>query len=90
MRGHTIQKSKMAQSAVAPSTATQRPHVNPAVKLTSGISPYKELSLIGYEKEGEEKGRDGFEPAKVNNILFIANLMPCDGIRDHFFTSDVI
>jgi sulfonate dioxygenase len=56
----------MGPSAVETSIATDRPHVNLTVKLTGGIGPYKELSPIGYEKEAEEKGRDGFEPAKVD------------------------
>lgn len=81
MRRHTIQESRMAPFAVETSIATDRPRVNPTVKLTGGIGPYKELSPIRYEKETEEKGRDGFEPAKVNNILSIPNLMYCNGIR---------
>jgi sulfonate dioxygenase len=43
--------------------------------LIAGIGSYKEFSPIGYEKKAEEKGRDGFEPAKVDNIRSIANLM---------------
>jgi sulfonate dioxygenase len=59
----------MAPSAIETSTVTERRNVNPTVKLTGGIGPYKELSPIGYEKEAEETGRDGFEPAKVSHIL---------------------
>ena len=35
------------------------------VSLTSDTSPYKELAPIGYEKEIEEKGKDGVKPAQV-------------------------
>lgn len=35
------------------------------VKLTSNTGPYKELAPIGYEKEVEEQGKDGFAAAKV-------------------------
>lgn len=79
MGGRTIQKSKMAPSAVETATLTERPNVNPTVKLTGGIGPYKELDPIGYEKEAEEKGKDDFKPAKVDNKLFIAWLIYCEG-----------
>lgn len=35
------------------------------VKLTSNVGPYKELAPIGYEKDAEEQGKDGFSAAKV-------------------------
>jgi sulfonate dioxygenase len=69
----------MAPSAVETSVATDQPRVNPGLKLTGGIGPYKELSPIGYEKEAEEKGRGGFEPAKVDKNLSVPNLMYGDG-----------
>jgi hypothetical protein len=81
MRRHTIQESKMAPSAVETSMTTDRPHVNPTVKLTGGRGSYEELFPIRYVKEDEEKGRDGFDPAKVDNTLSIPNLTHCNGIR---------
>jgi hypothetical protein len=81
MRGHTVQKSKMAPSAVETSIATDRHHFKPTLKFAGGVGPYKELSTIGYEKEAEEKGTDGFEPAKVDIILSVPNPMFCNGIR---------
>jgi len=63
----------MAPSVVETSIATDRPHFKPTVKLMGGIGPYKELSAIGYEKEVEEKGTDGFEPAKVDMIFSVPN-----------------
>jgi sulfonate dioxygenase len=37
----------------------------PVVSLTTNTGPYKELAPIGYEKEIEEKGKDGVKPAQV-------------------------
>ena len=51
---------------MAPSaTETTTIPVRSEVKLTSNTGPYKELAPIGYEKEAEELGKDGFEAAKV-------------------------
>jgi hypothetical protein len=51
----------MAPSATETTTIPTRS----SVKLTSNAGPYKELAPIGYEKEVEEQGRDGFSAAKV-------------------------
>ena len=56
----------MAPSAVETTTVVDRTFQPSTVKLTSGIGPYKELATVGYEKEVEEKGRGGFNAAKVN------------------------
>jgi sulfonate dioxygenase len=34
-------------------------------KLGTSIGPYKELAPIGYEKQAEIEGKDGFQAAKV-------------------------
>jgi hypothetical protein len=36
-----------------------------SVKYTSATGPYKEIAPIGYEKEAEKEGKDGFKAAKV-------------------------
>lgn len=53
----------MAPSATETTTATLP--ARPAVTLTSNTGPYKELAPIGYVKEVEEEGGDGFQAAKV-------------------------
>lgn len=55
---------KMAPSATWTTTLPTRE--TSTVKLTGGIGPYKELAPIGYEKEAEEQGKDGFAAAKVS------------------------
>jgi sulfonate dioxygenase len=55
----------MAPSATETVTLPTRNIETPQVKLTSNAGPYKELAPIGYEKEAEEKGKDGFHAAKV-------------------------
>jgi len=51
---------------MAPSaTETTTLPIHSSVKLTSNSGPYKELAPIGYEKEVEEQGKDGFSAAKV-------------------------
>jgi sulfonate dioxygenase len=53
----------MAPSAIetiTTPTATQK------VRLTGNVGPYKELAPIGYSKEIEEEGKDGFQAAKVS------------------------
>jgi len=52
----------MAPSATETTTI---PSHSREVKLTSNTGPYKELAPIGYEKQAEEEGKDGFKPAKV-------------------------
>lgn len=54
----------MAPSATETTTLPVRSQTS-AVKLTSNTGPYKELAPIGYEKEAEEQGKDGFGAAKV-------------------------
>jgi sulfonate dioxygenase len=51
----------MAPSATETTTLPS----HPVVSLTINTGPYKELAPIGYEKEVEEKGKDGFKPAQV-------------------------
>jgi sulfonate dioxygenase len=55
----------MAPSATETVTLPTRPVESSQVKLTGGIGPYKELAPIGYAKEAEEHGKDGFQAAKV-------------------------
>lgn len=55
----------MAPSATETVTVPSRPVEHSQVKLTSNTGPYKELAPIGYEKEAEEQGKDGFQAAKV-------------------------
>ncbi len=55
----------MAPSATETITLPQRT-ASSSVKLTGGVGPYKELAPIGYEKEAEEQGKDGFKAAKVS------------------------
>ena len=55
----------MAPSATETVTLPTRPAERSQVKLTSNTGPYKELAPIGYEKEAEEQGKDGFQAAKV-------------------------
>ncbi|KAI9053011.1 hypothetical protein LZ554_003281 [Drepanopeziza brunnea f. sp. 'monogermtubi'] len=54
----------MAPSATETITLEHSP-----VKLTSNVGPYKELAPIGYEKDIEEQGKDGFSAAKYKNYL---------------------
>jgi sulfonate dioxygenase len=56
-----IESNNMAPSA----TETTTIPVRSEVKLATNTGPYKELSPIGYEKEAEEKGKNGFSAAKV-------------------------
>jgi hypothetical protein len=55
----------MAPSATETITLPTRRVETSTVKLTSNNGPYKELAPIGYEKEAEEQGKDGFAAAKV-------------------------
>jgi sulfonate dioxygenase len=55
----------MAPSAIETSIVTEQRDLKSTVKLAGRIGPYKELSPVRYEKDAEERGRDGFEPAKV-------------------------
>jgi len=57
--------NKMAPSATETISLPTRPVEHTQVKLTSSTGPYKELAPIGYEKEAEEQGKDGFQAAKV-------------------------
>jgi len=59
----------MAPSATETVTLPTRAVETPKVKLTSSTGPYKELAPIGYEKEAEEQGKDGFQAAKVCSSL---------------------
>lgn len=59
----------MAPSATETVTLPSRPAGQSEVKLTSNTGPYKELAPIGYEKEAEEQGKDGFHAAKVCKSL---------------------
>ena len=59
----------MAPSATE---AVESPHIVPILpsKIPTvgfGQGGYKELAGIGYEKEAEEKGKDGFAAAKVSD-----------------------
>ncbi len=54
----------MAPSATETVIAS-RPAETSTVRLTSSTGPYKELAPIGYEKDAELKGKDGFGAAKV-------------------------
>lgn len=51
----------MAPSATETATIPSRP----VVTLTTNTGPYKELAPIGYEKEAELEGKNGFHAAKV-------------------------
>jgi hypothetical protein len=62
----------MAPSATETVTLSTRPAEHSQVKLTSNTGPYKELAPIGYEKEAEEQGKDGFQAAKVCESLILA------------------
>ena len=62
----------MAPSATETVTLSTRPAEPTQVKLTSNTGPYKELAPIGYEKEAEEQGKDGFQAAKVCDLLIPA------------------
>jgi sulfonate dioxygenase len=59
----------MAPSATETVTVPSRSVENSQVKLTSNTGPYKELAPIGYEKEAEEQGKDGFQAAKVRGSV---------------------
>ena len=61
----------MAPSATETVTLSTRPAEPTQVKLTSNTGPYKELAPIGYEKEAEEQGKDGFQAAKVCEFVDI-------------------
>jgi sulfonate dioxygenase len=61
----------MAPSAIETVTLPTRDAETPKVKLTSNTGPYKELAPIGYEKEAEEHGKDGFQAAKVWMALML-------------------
>jgi sulfonate dioxygenase len=62
---HSIpQTYTMAPSATETTTLPART-AEPTVKLTSNTGPYKELAPIGYSKQAEEEGKDGFKAAKV-------------------------
>ena len=51
----------MAPSATETATIPSRS----VVTLTTNTGPYKELAPIGYEREAELEGKDGFQAAKV-------------------------
>jgi sulfonate dioxygenase len=55
----------MAPSATETVTVPSRPVEHSQVKLATNTGPYKELSPVGYEKDVEEQGNDGFQAAKV-------------------------
>lgn len=55
----------MAPSAVETTSLVDRTNESPKLNLTGGVGAYKELAPVSYEKEAEEKGRDGFSAAKV-------------------------
>lgn len=55
----------MAPSATETATIPSRP----VVTLTTNTGPYKELAPIGYEKEAELEGKNGFHAAKYKNYL---------------------
>lgn len=59
----------MAPSTIETSAFTGRQNANLTLKVIGETGPYQKLSPIEYEKEVEEIGRDGFEPAKVSYIL---------------------
>jgi hypothetical protein len=59
----------MAPSATETVTLPTRPAEHSQPKLTSNTGPYKELAPIGYEKEAEEHGKDGFQAARVWNSV---------------------
>jgi sulfonate dioxygenase len=60
----------MAPSAVETTTTTLPTRtVESLVKLTGGVGQYKELAPIGYEKQAEEEGKDGFSAAKYKHYL---------------------
>jgi sulfonate dioxygenase len=50
----------MAPSATETTTLPSHP-----VTLTTNSGPYKELAPIGFEKDVELEGKDGFEAAKA-------------------------
>lgn len=51
----------MAPSATETTTLPSRP----VVTLTTNTGPYKALAPVGYEKQAELEGRDGFHAAQV-------------------------
>ena len=56
----------MAPSAVETTTVTSPTSSPVEVRWTAGDSgPYKELVSVGYEKQTEEEGKDGYKAAKV-------------------------
>jgi len=59
----------MAPSATETTTLPTHTNETSAVKLTGGVGPYKELAPIGYDKEAEEVGKEGFEAAHVRICL---------------------
>ncbi|KAH8678730.1 putative alpha-ketoglutarate-dependent sulfonate dioxygenase [Tricladium varicosporioides] len=59
----------MAPSATETTTLPARGSETTTVKLTSNTGPYKELAPIGYERQAEEEGKDGFQAAKYQNYL---------------------
>jgi len=60
----------MAPSATETITLPVRTNESTSVKLTGdGLGEYKELAPIGYEKEIEEKGRDGHKAAAYPHYL---------------------
>lgn len=63
----------MAPSATETTTLPIRAETS-SVKLTSSTGPYKELAPIGYEKEAEEEGKDGFKAAKVGRLMSSSDL----------------
>lgn len=55
----------MAPSAIETTTIESPAPARATIKHTGGVGQYKELAPIGYSKEAEEEGKDGFEAAKV-------------------------
>lgn len=55
----------MAPSATETTTLPSRTAEVSSVKLAPSTGAYKELSVVGYEKEAELEGKDGFTAATV-------------------------
>jgi hypothetical protein len=66
---NSLYSNIMAPSATETVTLPTHPVGQSQVRLTSSTGPYKELAPIGYEKEAEEQGKDGFQAAKVCKSL---------------------
>jgi hypothetical protein len=60
----------MASSATETTALLTRTAELSTVKLTSNHGPYKELAPIGYARDVEEEGKNGFQAAKVCSTQF--------------------